>query len=100
MLKLGCDNEQFENEFRTLTEFNGVGAIKVLNKDLIHHALLLQKADPGFTLKTLHQNDFVKSLASYPKPKLDYSHAKTWCEDVHQIPSGTIKSAYLNRAKN
>lgn len=62
ILKLGIDLQAIENEANALLAFAGHGMINLYDEDLDCGALLLERATPGHTLKTLFPHDDVHAL--------------------------------------
>lgn len=57
VLKIGFDATALYQESLVLEAFNGNGSIVLLNKNLTENALLLERAEPGITLKSLFPHD-------------------------------------------
>ena len=54
VLKISCDKQVIQDEYRALKHFNSHGAIKII--DIMHdyNAMLLEQAIPGYLLKEHH----------------------------------------------
>lgn len=109
VLKFSCDKELIEDEYRALKHFNGVGAIRVIDRCAKRHALLLEQATPGGLLKAKQPKDIegtieiyanvVKALSSLKKPSTQYTHVEKWCQAIDRITDPRITFKYIDKAK-
>lgn len=109
VLKFGCDKTLIENEYHALKQWDGSGAIRVIDRCAHHNALLLEQAIPGTLLKENYLNhiedsiyiyaNVVKKLSSLPKPNTHDRHAYTWCATIDNIDDMRIKTEYIDKAK-
>ena len=109
VLKISCDNQLIEDEYRALKHFNGQASIKALDIRPDLNALLLEQAIPGKLLKCNYLADVentikayagvVNALASQIKPLGAYPHVKKWCETIDRINDKRIKPYYVSKAK-
>ncbi|RUQ99351.1 aminoglycoside phosphotransferase family protein [Legionella septentrionalis] len=65
VLKLSCDATSTRNEVKALQHFQGHGCIKLLKINWQHHAILLEQAIPGQTLKTHYPLQFSEAVNAY-----------------------------------
>ena len=61
VLKIGCDEQLIDDEYKALKHFDGRGVIKTLDINKTYHALLLNQAIPGNPLKNFHPDSFEKN---------------------------------------
>jgi streptomycin 6-kinase len=57
VLKIQYPHRESEHEAEALRLWNGDGAVRLLEHDNVHHALLLERCIPGTPLSELNQND-------------------------------------------
>lgn len=110
VLKISCDKELIRDEYKTLQHFNGQGAIKVLDINAEHNALLLEQAVPGYLLKELHPKniidtihdytDVVKKLATVPITDVnDFTHVSKWCAAFDRITDARVEKRFIEKAQ-
>src|SRR5579871_2301489 len=96
VLKVSCDGETIANEKQALEYFDGNGAIRLLAENNKYHALLLQQAIPGVTLKSLYpsQIDYVmdsyietmkKLHSKHLSNKNNYCHIRDWLKAIDNL---------------
>lgn len=109
VLKIGCDVKSIEHERLALKHFDGNGSIKLMDDDKEYHALLLQQAVPGISLKSFYpaQADFVidryaettKKLHAKPLPdNHHFAHIRDWLTAIDSVESGQIPENLLKKA--
>lgn len=109
ILKIGCDDKSIEHERLALEHFEGNGSIKLIDDDKEYHALLLQQAVPGITLKSFYpaQADFVidryaetmKKLHAKPLPESHhFAHIRDWLTAIDSVDSRLIPENLLKKA--
>lgn len=107
VLKICCEKKLMLSEAQSLTFFNGQGAIKLIHYHEPCHALLLQRAVPGLSLKSLfpQKSEFV--LGAYvrtmrqlheqkQRPQYSFLHMTEWLKTfdnkyVSQIPNDLLQ---------
>ena len=109
VLKVSCDKQLIQDEYRALKYFNGQGSIKVLDIHSNSNALLLEQGIPGHLLKSekTHNikntinlySEVVKTLALQTKPSAQHTHVKKWCNAIGRINDDRIKPHYIIKAK-
>lgn len=109
VLKISCDKNLIADEYKALKHFNGRGAIKVIDINKNHNALLLEQASPGSLLKEQHPRDIkdtiriyaavIRELANHKQPDTQYIHAGKWCEAIDRIDDERITSQFIKKAK-
>jgi streptomycin 6-kinase len=119
ILKLGIDLESIAKEFSALAAFNGYGMVNVLATDLDHGALLIERAVPGNSLKTLFPVEdskatlitcqMIDKLHQAPIPKEhNFPLLTDWLQIIEQdwdLPSQqldlarTLKNKLINNSK-
>jgi streptomycin 6-kinase len=76
VLKLGFDREAVDREARALTVYQGQGSVRLLHSDIKNGALLIERADPGISLKSLFPPDDPAAVV----------HAATVMKRLHAAP--------------
>lgn len=109
VLKISCDRELIQDEYRALNHFKSHGAIKVLDIHADLNALLLEQAIPGNLLKEYYSEDIqntiqiygdvVKTLAGQSKSSDQYKHVEGWCRAIDRIDDQRISTNYIKKAK-
>lgn len=109
VLKISCDKNLINDEYRALNYFKGKGSIRALDIYSDLNALLLEQAIPGHHLKehpTRYISDTikiyanaVKALESPPRALHEFIHVEKWCEAIDTINDKRIKSQYVDKAK-
>jgi streptomycin 6-kinase len=106
VLKISCDAKTIEDEKKALMYFAGDGSVKLLDYNEEHHALLLEQAVPGYSLKTIYelQPDYVMDSYIQTMNKLhtksishnnEFSHLKDWLVAIDRLPSSYACSSQL-----
>ncbi len=107
VLKISYDQESIFHEKQAFMYLNHLGSIKLIDYNSQHHALLLQQAIPGITLKSLYpsQQNYVMDCYIETMHKLhnqhlpkQYNHIADWLQALDQPSSKTIPALILNRA--
>lgn len=109
VLKISCDKQLIENEYRALKHFDGIGSIRLIEVNTKLNALLLEQAVPGYLLKKYHPKNIeetikiysgvIKVLASRPTPFEKYTHVHKWCLAIDRIYDKRINIMYIQKAK-
>ena len=107
--KMSYDPTLIKNEYHVLTYFDGHGAIKLLDYSEEHHAILLERALPGRSLKendpaqiqeTIHSySQVIKKIASLTLPNSSFCHVNTWLDAIDHIRDLRIDKRYVDKAK-
>lgn len=109
ILKISCDEKSLAQEIQALNYFAGNGAIRLISHHPACHALLLQQAIPGETLKSLYPSqleyvmdsyvDTMKRLHSKPLPKANnYHHIREWLNAIDNYSSQTCPPHLIKKA--
>lgn len=108
VLKISCDKKLIQDEYNTLKQFDGNGAIKVLDIITEYNALLLEQAIPGYLLKEHHPlkiedtiniyADVVKKLSKHELSDTNYTHAKEWCNAIDRIQNPRIAKHFIEKS--
>jgi streptomycin 6-kinase len=109
ILKISCDEQSISNEIQALKYFGSSGSIQLIALNEKYHALLLQQALPGTTLKSIYPSQVEYVMDSYinTMKKLhvkrlsnnhNYRHISDWLMAIdnlkdHSCPSHLIKKA-------
>lgn len=107
VLKIGCDEKVSRDEYRALHYFDGQGAIRLLDHDSDHSALLLEQATPGDLLISKHNDientiriyaDTVNTLLHRSGIPAEFIHVSYWCKAIDRINDARINKEYLDLA--
>lgn len=108
VIKISYDEKNIAAEYEALKYFDGKGAIQVIDYHKIHHALLLQQAIPGTTLKYFYpeQIDYVMNCyvdtmqkLHYQKPLYHYhfKHIDDWLQAINEFNLNQMYSSDLTK---
>lgn len=108
VIKISCDEQLISDEYQALRYFDGCGAIRVLDFNQQHHALLLEQANPGESLNNytaLNIEDkiqiyahIVQLLSSRPSVTHGYKHIRLWCKAIDKINDHRIEHRFVEMA--
>lgn len=109
VLKVGCDEKNISEEIQALQYFDGNGSIRLISHHPRYHAMLLEQAIPGTSLKSLHPSqvdyvmgcyiDTMKKLHSKRLPKENnYRHIKGWLSAIDNLSNTTCPLHLIERA--
>jgi streptomycin 6-kinase len=109
VLKISCDEQLIQDEKQALAYFNGAGSIQLIDHNAEYNALLLQKAMPGTTLKSLYptESEFVIDCYATVVQKLHhkplaadhhYQHIRDWLQSIDRAKSNQLPKHLLKRA--
>lgn len=109
VLKISCDSELIQNEYKTLKHFDCRGSIRAIDINTEYNALLLEQAIPGYLLKSHHPIKIedtiniyahvVNLLSAHELSDTNYTHAKKWCNAIDRIHDPRIPVQFLEKAK-
>ena len=109
VLKMSCDPALISSEYRALRHFDGHGAIKLFDYSEEFHAILLEHALPGCSLKengpaqiteTIYSySQVVKSISLLNLPSSSFPHVSTWLAAVDHIRDERIDKRHVEKAK-
>ncbi len=109
VLKIACDAQAIANEYAALQHFNNHGAIRVLDFNRQHNALLLGQAMPGFSLKEHSVSNIteaikiyasvVEALANQSLATHSFPHMREWCKALDHIIDPRIESRLVTKAQ-
>lgn len=114
VLKISCDKKLIDDEIRALQHFHGHGAVRLVEHNAQHNAILLQQAIPGITMKSYRAQhpaelsgiieQFIKTakkLHSSPAPSTkNFSEIKKWLQIFNRIDTAKMPPELLKQAKN
>jgi streptomycin 6-kinase len=109
VLKVSFDEASIMDEKKALNYFDGNASIRLIDYNQQYHALLLQQAVPGTTLKSFYpmEVEFVmdcyvrtmQELHNKPFPtKHDFRHISDWLKAIDKAMSDSIPKELLNKA--
>lgn len=109
-IKISINETLIDDEIKALKYFDGHGMIKLIDHDTEFHALLLQQAIPGKSLKELYlsnqgdaiiiYNNVVRNLLSALKPYFTtYKHVRDWLQVFDRIPENALPKHLIHKAK-
>lgn len=109
VLKISCDKQVIQDEYKALHHFDGHGSIKPLDINLEYNALLLQQAIPGHCLKEHHPHKvtdtikiysaIVQALATQKVYENSTEHVSQWCNAVDRITDSRIEKHFVDKAR-
>lgn len=110
VLKISHSETAFKDEKSALQAFAGHGCVQLLDYDSIHHALLVEQANPGTSLKALYCRNkgfaidayisvaqALQSPLNFPK-KARFPHVRDWLKSIEMADSQKIPQEDLDRA--
>lgn len=108
-LKISCDEKLIADEIRALQHFDGHGAVRLIDYNHEHLALLLSQMVPGDSLQSLypkyaedvmdHYAQVVRKLCSVPQPShAGYRHIRHWLTAIDRVEGIGIPLPLLERA--
>lgn len=108
VLKISFDEKLIQDEYNALQHFNGCGAIQAIDIHETHHALLLEQAVPGLSLKVQRGPEDVSIYASVVKRLLNNKepidntkqHVSQWCQAIDRIDTTVIERGLFEQAKS
>ncbi|KTD42866.1 aminoglycoside phosphotransferase family protein [Legionella parisiensis] len=109
VIKISYDKKSIENEKQALMNLDSQGSIKLIDYNSKYHALLIQQAIPGISLKSLYpaQMDYVMDCYVQTMQKLHNKHVPKkqnvyhiadWLKALDMPASKQIPAPILNRA--
>src|SRR3990167_4427199 len=107
VLKVGCDEKVSQDEYLALHYFDGQGAIRLMDYDTDHSALLLEQAIPGDLLISKHNDientiriyaDTVNTLLHRSEIPEGFTHVSHWCCALDRISDARINKEYIELA--
>lgn len=109
ILKISCDKISGDHEKEALLYFSGNASVKMLDHNEQYHAMLLEQAIPGISLKSLYpdQIDYVmdcyaatiNKLHAKPLPhQHSYKHVREWLQAIDKVNSNHIPEDLINHA--
>ena len=109
ILKISCSENSIISEIQALKYFNGTGSIQLIAHNQKYHALLLQQALPGITLKSLYSSQveyvmdcYVETMKKLHSQSLNkehaYPHITEWLKSLDNLSSKHIPIQILDLA--
>ncbi|EKD54656.1 MAG: hydroxyurea phosphotransferase [uncultured bacterium] len=109
VLKISCDKKNILDEIEALEYFDGNGSIRLISYHSMYHALLLQQAVPGTTLKSLYPSQveyvmdcYIKTMKKlHNKPlsnKNNYRHIRDWLSAIDDLSDDVCPSYLIGKA--
>ncbi len=109
VLKISCDKQSIQDEYKALRHFDGHESIKVLDINLEYNALLLQQAIPGHCLKERHPRKLADTIKIYAEivqalatqknyDKSATQHVSKWCNTIDRITDPRIEKCLVDKA--
>lgn len=108
VIKMGCDAKTYQSEKSALKHFAGQGSIDLIDANENYQALLLERAQPGVTLKDVHipieakidaYATVVAQLSSIPLIENHVMNCQQWCAAIDRIQDSRIKPEYIKAAQ-
>lgn len=109
VLKLSCDEKSIANEIQALKYFDGSGSIQLIAHNEKYHALLLQQAVPGTTLKSLYpsqaeyvMDSYIETMKKLHNKRLPhkgrYRYIKDWLCAIDHLDENVCPSHLTKKA--
>jgi streptomycin 6-kinase len=111
VIKISCDKKSYVAEKQALLFFDGNASIKLIDYNDEHHALLLQQAVSGVTLKSFYpaQAEFVvdcyvdtmRKLHNTNIPKAHhFPHINEWLQAIDKLNKNQLPAGMLQKVIN
>lgn len=122
VLKIGFDKKSVTSEKEALLYFNGHGMVRLLDYHAQYHAMLLQQAIPGYSLRSIYPKDFDIVVSAYcdvmkilhNRPEVshpNFPHISDWLIALDNVDKWllppqlvdqaiTLKNSLLSSSKN
>lgn len=111
VIKVSCDEDLIRDEIKALNHFAGSGTVRLLDHDEKYHALLLEQAIPGITLKEFRTQDLELTMDYYIKVMHDlhnrpcpdlilFPEIKKWPKAFDRVDETKMPAGLLTRARN
>lgn len=109
VLKISCDKKSNNEEMQALRYFNGHASVRLLDHNEKYHAMLLDQAIPGTTLKSFYpaQIEYVMDCYASTVNKLhrkklpskhNYRHISDWLKAIDRLTTNQLPAGMLDRA--
>ena len=107
-IKVSIKESLIADEIKALEYFNSFAMIKLIDHDAVLHALLLQQAIPGKSLKGLYQSNKEEAIVIYARviecllssaKESTSGHVKDWMEAFNRVPKDKLPKNLLHKAK-
>lgn len=109
VLKISCDEKSIANEIQALQYFDGSGSIQLIAHNEKYHALLLQQAVPGTTLKSLYPSQieyvmdrYIDTMRKLQGKRLssnhNYRHISDWLMAIDNLKGYSCPSHLIKKA--
>ncbi|VVC75628.1 hypothetical protein AQUSIP_09180 [Aquicella siphonis] len=109
ILKISCDEKSLSSEIAALRYFHGRGCVRLVDEDISSHAMLLQQAIPGITLKSLYPAQIelvmdqyaatMNKLLANPLPQHpQFDAIDVWLKVIDTMKSGSVQEHLLQKA--
>jgi len=110
VLKISCDAKTSYEEMRALHYFNGDGSVQLFAVEDEYHAMLLQRAIPGTTLKTLYPQyieevmdiyiTVTKKLHDKQLPaRYEFRHVRDWLQTFRHVDLSQLSADMVAQTK-
>lgn len=110
IVKIICDEKSYREEQAAIDYFQRMGCARFIDSNDTHHALLLERAIPGMSLKSLYpaEAEFVISVYAATASKLHHKalasaehllHIREWLQSIDRVAPGFIPEPLLEKAK-
>lgn len=108
VLKISYDAKSSDNEKHALTYFDGNASVRLLDHNERYHAMLLEQAIPGISLKSLYsaQIEYVMDCYASTMNKLHnkvlsskhpYCHISEWLKAIDGLTADQLPAGMLNQ---
>lgn len=109
VLKISCDEKSISDEIQALNYFDGNGSVRLIAHYPAYHALLLQQAIPGITLKSLYPSQIEYVMDAYIDTmrklhnkqlvnKNSYRHISNWLSVIDSLSEDVCPLHLIRKA--
>lgn len=109
VLKISCDKKSNDEEKQALLYFDGNASVKLLDHNEKYHAMLLNQAIPGTTLKSFYpaQIEYVMDCYASTMNKLHakrlldkqkYGHISEWLKSIDRLSADQFPAGLFDQA--
>jgi len=107
VFKCCVPNKEFKTEVLALSHYNGIGSVRLIESDIDHGAMLLEKIVPGTSLEkcesieeaTQHAISVCKKLHGSIDDEQSFPTIENWFQGLYRTSDQAINKKLLDQAK-